>query len=628
MKNAGLENDASVIHISKLQQLPPSENGLIPLSFSSFNEKTQTPVPCIKQLIHNDTVTTDIDSTSVLVDNVKTANIDVDINAGDDPQGSVSRFDKYKKWIKWCIYVLLILGYFVYFGLALAWNFRQAIPVLVMTCLAVVVVAKRLGYRLYTRNSSSALFLRVSETKAAFSKVAAKFSDFLEKRPVKITCYVITVGAMLAYVVVKNYQNLDDLKPALGLFVIVFFSWLISYDRYKVKWRPVIWGLAMQMVLGLVVLRTAVGANVFSFLGHQIEIFLSYVNAGVLFVFGDRYEDFYFAFKLMPTIIFMSSVISVAYYLGAMQWVIHGISTVMSYTMGTTAAESTSTAACIFLGQPEASLTIKPFLHLMTRSELFAILTAGFASVTADVFSLFVNYGMSSSDIITAVLMSAPAGIAVSKLICPETEVTLTGSHKQIRATENTKAQNVIDAAITGAQDAVGIIVAVLATIIAFLSIFAFLNAVVSYLGSLVNIQGLTIDGIIAYPLMPVVYLMGVPWYDCRAVGEIVGLKTFVNELVGYQRLSEMVKAGEILSKRSEIVAMYALCGFSNPTSVGVALGGLSAMVPEKRMELAKIILMTWLAGCLACFMTASWAGLLYVEDLSTSVMNKTVSTP
>ncbi|KAK0060502.1 sodium/nucleoside cotransporter 2 [Biomphalaria pfeifferi] len=382
----------------------------------------------------------------------------------------------------------------------------------------------------------------------------------------------------------------------------------------------------MQMLLGLFVLRTSVGAQAFRFIGHQFEIFLNYVLAGVTFVFGEKYEDFFFVFKLMPTLIFISSAMSILYHFGAMQWIIDCIAYAMSVTMGTTAAESTSTAACIFLGQPEASLTIRPFLHLMTRSEFFAILTAGFASVTVDVFSIFVTYGMSSTDIITAVLMSAPAGMAISKLICPETEISQTKTLRDINSKSSKRTENVVDAAITGAQDAVSIIASVIAALIAFLSLFAFLNAVVTYLGSLVNIEGLTIDGIIAYPLMPVVYLLGVPWHDCKVIGEVVALKTFVNELVAYQRLSEMVKAGRVITKRSEIVAMYALCGFSNPTSVGVSLGGLSAMAPEKKMVLSKIILMSWLAGCLACFMTAAWAGLLYVEDVSDLLDNSTTT--
>ncbi|GFS24401.1 sodium/nucleoside cotransporter [Elysia marginata] len=219
---------------------------------------------------------------------------------------------------------------------------------------------------------------------------------------------------------------------------------------------------------------------------------------------------------------------------------------------------------------------------------------------------------MPSSHIITAVLMSAPASIAVSKLICPETEISHTKDTKALlhHGKQMTKHRSVLDAAVRGAQDAVSIVVAVVATIIAFLSILSFLNSVVGYLGELVNVSGLSLEQkLVAYPLMPVSYVLGVAWEDCGPVSEVIGLKTFVNELVGYQRLEEIVRSGGIKHVRSQVIAMYALCGFSNPTTVGVTLGGLSAMVPEKREVIVNIILMSWLAGCLACFMTAAWAG-------------------
>nr|KAG5690182.1 hypothetical protein BaRGS_016573 [Batillaria attramentaria] len=245
--------------------------------------------------------------------------------------------------------------------------------------------------------------------------------------------------------------------------------------------------------------------------------------------------------QLMPTVIFVSSVISVLYYLGIMQVVVNAIAMVMRLTMGTTAAETVCTAASIFL---EASLTIRPYLSTMTNSELHAIMTAGFASVSADIFALFVNYGVSSAHILTAVLMSAPAGLAVSKIVCPQSP-----DYRQYRREvtakdkpDTDKAQNVLDAAAKGAQDAVPIVFAVGATLIAFLSILDFLNAVLGYLGSLVHIQDLTFELIMSYVFMPLAFLMGAPWRDCRVVGEVIGLKTVVNELVGYQRLGEYIK--------------------------------------------------------------------------------------
>ncbi|KAK7474511.1 hypothetical protein BaRGS_00034265, partial [Batillaria attramentaria] len=374
--------------------------------------------------------------------------------------------------------------------------------------------------------------------------------------------------------------------------------------------RPVVWGVGAQLCVGVVVLKTAAGRDAFEWLGHQVELFLDYVTAGVLFVFGEKYKDFFFAFKLMPTVIFVSSVISVLYYLGIMQVVVNAIAMVMRLTMGTTAAETVCTAASIFLGQPEASLTIRPYLSTMTNSELHAIMTAGFASVSADIFALFVNYGVSSAHILTAVLMSAPAGLAVSKIVCPQSpdyrqyRREVTAKDKQ----DTDKAQNVLDAAAKGAQDAVPIVFAVGATLIAFLSILDFLNAVLGYLGSLVHIQDLTFELIMSYVFMPLAFLMGAPWRDCRVVGEVIGLKTVVNELVGYQRLGEYIK-NNTLTARSEVISVYALCGFSNPTTVGITLGGLGALVPERRHHLAQLVISAWVSGCVACFVTACFAG-------------------
>ncbi|XP_005109972.2 sodium/nucleoside cotransporter 2 [Aplysia californica] len=522
--------------------------------------------------------------------------------------------------------ISLILLFFCYFTLALAWNFDKAIPLLVITILVMLWVTRRLLWRVYSRtvpNVCTPCVETMGKRIKSFQKI---ISSFLGRRYVKMVSYLSAVSAMLIYVIVKNYRNLSQLQPALGLVVIVFFCWLVSYDRNKINWRPVVWGLGLQMALALLIHRTEVGQSTFTFLGRQMEIFLNYVLAGVLFVFGENYEMFFFVFKMMPVMVFLSSVISILYFLGAMQMIINVIAKVMSFTMATTAAETTSTAACLFLGQPEASLTIKPYLELMTRSELFAILTAGFASVSADMFSLFVHYGMPSSHIISAVLMSAPAGMAVSKLICPEVEVSRTKKldKEQMKMKQ---AHNIVDAAAGGAQDAISIVASILATIIAFLSIFSFINAVIGYLGSLVNIEDLSLDTLMSYPLMPVTYLMGVAWEDCRSIGEVVGLKTFINELVAYKRLSKMSQEGRIISKRSELIATYALCGFSNPTSVGVALGGLSAMAPNKRKVLANIILMSWLAGCLSCFMTAAWAGLLYQEAVDGAGTHSNVTT-
>ncbi|KAK3603224.1 hypothetical protein CHS0354_007552 [Potamilus streckersoni] len=221
--------------------------------------------------------------------------------------------------------------------------------------------------------------------------------------------------------------------------------------------------------------------------------------------------------------------------------------------------------------------------------------------------------------------MSAPAGLAVSKIICPETEESKTETWEQIKEIEKIRprTENIIEAAAKGAQDAVILVMFVGATIIAFLAILDFLNAVLVYLGSLVNIENLTFDVIISYPLMPMAFLMGVSWNDCQKVGEVIGLKTIMNELIGYQRLGKYIAARQI-SKRSEVIATYALCGFSNPITIGVMLGGLGALIPGKKPLLSKIVIRAWIAGSIACFMTACFAGLFFDESDYEPVTNGT----
>ncbi|RUS86784.1 hypothetical protein EGW08_005444, partial [Elysia chlorotica] len=546
------------------------------------------------------------------------------------------------------LYVVGSVLFLAYLGYAVALNFKRAVPLVVLTSLVLVAVLWRLArsrckvrkllpqhnarevHNLHedgggTGSPGGAEKSQYEICKKA-TKVSRRFWNLFGQRKVKIGCYILTISATCGFLVSQHHSRLDRLRPVAGLAAIVLVSVLLSYDRSKINWRPVVWGLALQVALAVLTLRTRPGREGFRYLGQQMEHFLEHVLAGVLFVFGDKYTDFFFIFKLMPTVIFLSSVISVLYHVGVMQSLVGLIAAAMSVTMATTAAESTGIAACIFLGQPEASLTIRPFLERMTRSELFAITTAGFASVTADVFAIFVHYGMPSSHIITAVLMSAPASIAVAKIICPETEVSHTKDRKELRACEKrmVRQRSALDAAVQGAQDAVSIVAAVVATIIAFLSILSFFNSVIAYLGGLVDVEGLSLETLVAYPLMPVAYSLGVAWEDCRPVAEVIGLKTFVNELVGYQRLKQLVQEGAIKQRRSQVIAMYALCGFSNPTTVGVTLGGLGAMVPQKRQVLVNIILMAWLAGSLSCFMTAAWAGLLYTETEASPFLNIT----
>lgn len=493
-------------------------------------------------------------------------------------------------------------------------DYHQALPFICITCFVVFCLC----YHYIKKKFGD----QVSEK---ISKISTRIK-WMKTRQFSIGSYIVVVLACICYLVISNLDTIENLISIAGLVVLIGASWLISYNRRQINWRPVIWGIVLQMVLGLLILRTEAGRKTFSFLGKQVEHFQSHVLAGVNFVFGEKYGDFEFIFKLMPTVIFINSVVSVLYHFGLMQMLVEKCAVAMHFTMGTTAAETVCTAASMFLGQPEASFAIKPYLSLLTKSELFAIMTAGFASVSADIFGLFVKYGISSSDILTAVLMSAPAGLAVSKIICPETEESKTKTWRQIKNIHSSsESANVIEAAAKGAQDAMFVVLTVIACLISFLSILSFLNAALAYLGSLVGLSDLSLNIILSYVMMPLVFVMGVPWEDCKIVGEVVGLKTVVNEFVGYTRLGEYIKI-EAISTKSKVIATYALCGFSNPMTMGVIVGGLSVLIPEKKNLVAEIVVRAWIAGCIACFMTACFAGLLY-DEVNQPILNNATLT-
>ncbi|XP_048763620.2 sodium/nucleoside cotransporter 2-like isoform X2 [Ostrea edulis] len=533
---------------------------------------------------------------------------------------------KIKMIMKNLFTVLLVVAYVIYFSFSMVMNFEKAIPLLCVTaflcfCLGYSFVKKRFG-------------ARMSEIVRKCTK--GKTFSISNSRKLSILVYGGTALTLTGIIVIINLSTPRNLVSLAGILALLLLSWLISYHKTKIDPRPVVWGLTLQFLLGLFVLRTSIGQTTFSFLGKQVENFLSHVIGGVEFVFGENYKDFEFAFKLMPTVIFVNAVVSILYHFGVMQAVIEKLAVVMYYTMGTSSAETMCTASSIFLGQPEASFTIRPYLEKMTHSELHAIMTAGFASVTADVFGLFVIYGISSKHILTAVLMSAPAGLAVSKIIYPEVDEPETRDLSKLREFKSCReTANVVDAAAKGATEAIYVVFAVVASLIAFLSILHFMNAVIAYLGSLVDIQGLSLGVIVSFVLIPFVFLMGVPWSDCRVIGEVVGLKTIINEFVGYERLGTYIKANRV-SRRAETIATYALCGFSNPTTIGITLSGLGVLIPSRKDVLAKLVVTSWIAGSFACFLTACFAGLMYTEEIenihyslpSNITLNMTTTSP
>ncbi|PIK62885.1 putative solute carrier family 28 member 3, partial [Apostichopus japonicus] len=387
-----------------------------------------------------------------------------------------------------------------------------------------------------------------------------------------------------------------------------------------VKWRPVLWGVALQFVFGLIILRTEIGYNIFRWLGDLTQTFLDFSEAGAKFLFGDpQYLDHFFAFKVLPILIYFSSFISILYHWGIMQLFIKKIAWLMQKTMQTSASESLNAAGNIFVGQTEAPLLIRPMLKDMTKSEIHAVMTGGFATIAGAIVGAYISFGISASHLISACVMSAPAALAISKLFYPETEIS---KHVDIDKIELPKGEqrNVIEAASHGAKISIPLVLNIAGNLIAFLSLLALLNGIIRYIGGLLGSDELSFELICSYIFIPVAFLMGVEPKDCRIVAELVGLKTFLNEFVAYQKLSEYIKnreleTGEYLTIRSEIIATYALCGFSNISAIGVQIGALSAMAPSRASDFASVAIRALIAGSVACFMTACIAGVLYDES-------------
>ena len=394
----------------------------------------------------------------------------------------------------------------------------------------------------------------------------------------------------------------------LGLGVFVGFAYLISIDRRAIRWRPVLWGLALQLIFALFILRTAVGLAVFQWLGEVVSAFLDFSDAGAAFVFGENFEDFFFAFKVLPTIIFFSAFISLFYHYGILQKAVKSVAWVMMRTMKTSGSETLSAAGNIFVGQTEAPLLIKPYVESMTMSELHAVMTGGFATIAGGVLAAYVSFGIPPRHLIAASVMSAPAALAISKIMYPETEVSPTKGSVEIKVERTTA--NGVDAIASGALDGLKLALNVGALIIAFLAILAAFNALLSFIGGFFGYPNFSLELILATLLAPVAWLMGVPWADCSEVGTLLGKKTILNEFIAYLDLQTLIEENAI-SERATVIATYALCGFANIGSIGIQIGGIGGIAPTRRSDLARISIRAMIAGTLACFMTACIAGIL-----------------
>ncbi|MBI4056193.1 MAG: NupC/NupG family nucleoside CNT transporter [Elusimicrobia bacterium] len=407
----------------------------------------------------------------------------------------------------------------------------------------------------------------------------------------------------------------------LGLFAFIGICYAMSRDRKRINWRLVAWGMGLQLLFGVLVLKTAPGLWVFDKLNDGTLALLNFTQQGTRFLFSSfstgQIEPplVNFTFHVLPTIIFFSSLMTVLYYLGVMQWVVYGFAVVMQKTMKTSGAETLSTAANIFVGQTEAPLVIKPYVKEMTKSELMAVMVGGFANTAGGVLAAYVGmlyqyFPDIAGHLIAQSVMSAPAALVCAKIVYPEDGSPETGGSRVKIEHEKIDA-NVVDAAARGASEGLTLAFNVAAMLLAFIALISMVNAMLQWIAGMVGIQGLSLEHILGTLSWPIAWIMGVPTQDCLTVGKLIGVKTVVNEFVAYLNLANILKSGQPLSFRSIIIASYALSGFANFSSIAIQIGGISGIAPTRRHDLAKLGLMAMVVGSIATFMTATIAGIL-----------------
>ncbi len=395
----------------------------------------------------------------------------------------------------------------------------------------------------------------------------------------------------------------------LGLVVILGLAYAFSTDRKAIRLKTVLWGLGLQFTLAVFVLKVPAGHELFGWIGHKVERLLKFSYEGSKIVFGPLGEDqskfgVIFAFQVLPTIIFIAALFAILYYLGVMQVVVMAFARVMTGLMGASGAESLNVAASIFMGQTEAPLTIRPFLSRLTRSELMTVMTSGMAHISGGIMAAYIAFGMEARHLLTAVIMTAPGTILLAKMFVPETEKPETAGNVKLDIPKVDA--NLVGAAARGTGEGLQLALNVAAMLISFLALVALLNAV---LGKLVLFGApLSMQRLLSPLFMPLARAMGVPARDAWTVGGLLGTRMVLNEFIAYKDLAALKAT---LDPRSFIIATYALCGFANFSSIGIQIGGIGALVPERRDDLARLGFRALIAGTFANFMTASIAGML-----------------
>jgi CNT family concentrative nucleoside transporter len=469
----------------------------------------------------------------------------------------------------------------------------------------------------------------MTKTPEARSKPAQAW-DMRDTMLVGIGLAIAAVAAIAA-----QATGMVKIQAVVGLIVILLIAYLWSTNRKAIDRRTVAWGLSLQVLFALIVLKTNVGQWTFATLGGAITRLLGFADVGSAFVFGplgdksawpeamvklfgpERGPAFsvIFAFMVLPTIIFIAALFAILYYFGVMQIVVRAFAIGMRRVMKASGAESLNVAASIFMGQTEAPLTIRPFLPTMTQSELMTVMTAGMAHISGGIMAAYILFGVKAEHLLTAVIMTAPGTLMMAKIFVPETEKPETMGIVKLKVEQSDV--NVIDAAGRGTTEGLHLALNVAAMLISFLALVALVNALLGAFGGALAgwfgaewLRGLSLAMIFGWIFAPVAWAIGVPWRDAATVGNLLGTRMALNEFVAYKALGDLIRAN-VLDPRSVTIATFALCGFANFSSIGIQIGGIGALAPSRRHDLARLGFRAMIAGTLANFVTATIAGFL-----------------
>src|SRR3984893_5482668 len=405
----------------------------------------------------------------------------------------------------------------------------------------------------------------------------------------------------------------------LGLLTMLGFAYIFSTNRRAIRLKTVAWGLGLQFVFAICVLRSDAGRIVFQKAGDVVTKLLSYAYAGSHFVFGDLAKPGsqlgYFAFGVLPTVIFIAAFFAVLYHFGIMQIIIKIFAWVMTRVMGASGAESLNVAASIFMGQTEAPLTIRPFLPDLTRSELMTVMTSGMAHVSGGIMAAYIAFGIDPKHLLSAVIMTAPGTVLMAKMLVPETEIPRTACRVVMSQEEllAEKSENLLGAVARGTTDGLNLALNIAAMLISFLALIALTNGILGGVHNGFAHFGFnwfpsSLERILGFLFAPVAWVIGIPWHDCTTIGYLLGTRMVLNEVVAFSLLGPQRAA---LDPRSFTIATFALCGFANLSSIGIQIGGIGALAPERRADLARLGFRAMIAGTMANLMSASIAGML-----------------